>query len=97
MTCKTILLLIRRPDQIGDCLSYFDLLHRPASKIQVVVLGAGTDSSLQDNAACLARFRKAGIECYTDTPGGVGAGRFQVVSRKEIAALLAGADVVIPL
>lgn len=97
MTRKTILLLIRRPDRIGDCLSSLDLLHRSASKIQVVVLGAGPDASPPGTAACLAPFRKSGIECYTDTPGGAEADGFQVLSRKAIAALLAGADVVIPL
>jgi hypothetical protein len=97
MSTATILLLIRHPDQIGECLSSIDLLCRSTSKIQVVVLGSEPDSQWKNRAYPLGRFQSSGVECYTDTPAEARLCGFQVLDKRGIAALLTRADVVIPL
>jgi hypothetical protein len=97
MSSGTILLLVRNPDQIGECLGSIDLLCRSKSNIQVVVLGTGSDSDWEDKVFPLGRLQTCGVECYTDTPAEAQSCGFHLLNKKGIAALLTRADVVIPL
>jgi hypothetical protein len=97
MKPKTIALLIREPQQLGECLSSVGFLSRSASKIQIVLLDAFGSGVCRAVGERLAAFQRDGVECYADGPHVLEPHGFRTLDRSQIAALLLHADVVIPL
>jgi len=97
MKSDNIALLIRDPQQIGNCLSSIDYFCRSNAKIRIILLEAAHACHHPQWICRLEALAGPGVECYADAPGEMQAHGFQVVETAQIAQLLAQADMVITL